>query len=97
MLHKIESDTPFDVVFLVFWGPGDIPDHDRSCKILTCLYCMIGFGIGEYIGLKEITSDQAVGWAFGDLFVPFGLPKMIVVDADEIFLGCSIRLSEIPY
>ena len=37
--------------------------------------------------MKEITSDQATQWAFGNLFVPFGLRKMIVVDADELFDG----------
>ena len=59
LLRNIESDTPFDVVFLDFWEPGDIPDRDRSRKILTCLDCMRGFGLGSAIGLREITSDQA--------------------------------------
>ena len=46
---------------------------------------MIGFGLGAAIGLKEITSDQDV------LFVPFRIPKVIVVDADEIFSGMISR------
>ena len=46
LLHTIESDTPFDVVFLDFLEPGDIPDWDGYRKILTCLDCMTGFGIG---------------------------------------------------
>ena len=62
-----------DVLFLDFWKPGDIPDQDGSHKILTCLDCMTGFGIEEDIGRKEITSDQATPWAFGNLFDPFGL------------------------
>ena len=48
---------------------------------------MTVFGIVEAIGMKEIIPDQAVRWAFGNLFVPFGIPKMIVVDADGIFAG----------
>ena len=46
MLHTIESDTPFDVVFIEFWEPGDIPDRDGSRKILTCLDCMTLFSLG---------------------------------------------------
>ena len=48
----IDSDTTFDMVFLDFWEPGDIPDRDGYRKILTCLYCMTGFGLGVDIGLK---------------------------------------------
>ena len=84
-LQTIESDIPFDEVFIDFWGPGDIPDQDGYRNILTCLDCMTGFGIGASKGLKEITSDQAAQWAFGNFFVPFGLPKMIVLDSDGLF------------
>ena len=41
---------------------------------------MVGFGIGAAIGLKEITSYQATQWGFGNFFVPYGIPKIIVVD-----------------
>ena len=27
VLQTIESDNPFDVVFIDFWEPGDIPDQ----------------------------------------------------------------------
>ena len=37
--------------------------------------------------MKEITSFHAARWDFGNFFVPFGLPKMIVVDADGLFSG----------
>ena len=32
-----------------------------------------------------MTSDQAAKWDLGSFFVPFGLPKMIVVDSDGRF------------
>ena len=48
---------------------------------------MTGFGIAPANGMKEITSDQAARWDFGNFFVSFGLPKMIVVDADGLFSG----------
>ena len=97
MLHTIESDTPFEVVFLEFWVPVDIPYKDGCRKILKCLDCMIGFGVVASIGLKGIISKQAAQSAFGNFFVPFGIPKMIVVDADGLFLECSRILSKRPY
>ena len=75
------------MVFLDFWEPGDIPYQDESSKILTCLNFMTGFGLGEATGMKEITSDQAARWDFGNFFVLFGFPKIIVVDADGNFSG----------
>ena len=74
------------MVFLDFGEPGDIQDWYRSRKILTCLYCMPGFGLVESSGLKSITADQFTLWHFGNFFVPFGIPKMIVVDADGPFV-----------
>ena len=55
MLHMIDSDTPFEVVFLDFWEPGGISDWDGSYKIIICLDCMIVFCLGASSGLKEIT------------------------------------------
>ena len=50
---------------------------------------MIGSGLGAAIGKNEITSDQAARWYFRNLFVMFGIPKMIVADADGLFLEFS--------
>ena len=53
------------------------------------MYCMIGFGRSAASRLKEITSDQDKRWDFRNFFVPFGLPKTIVVDSDELFDGIT--------
>ena len=68
MLHTIESDTLFDVIFIDLWDPGGIPYQYGSRKILTCLDCMPGFGLGAASGLNQITSDQVTGCAFGNFF-----------------------------
>ena len=49
-LHSLEADAPFDVVFLDFWEPGNIPDSSGSKKVLTCLDCMTGFAAGSACG-----------------------------------------------
>ena len=87
MLHTIESDTLFDVIFIDLWDPGGIPYQYGSRKILTCLDCMPGFGLGAASGLNQITSNQVTGCAFGNFFFTFGITKMIVVYGDGIFMG----------
>ena len=57
LLQTIDSDTPFDVVFLYFWEPGEIPYLDGSRRILKCLDFMTGFGLAAATGMKEVTSD----------------------------------------
>ena len=52
LLQTIKSDTLFDVVFLYFWEPGDIPDQYGSRKILVCLDFMTGFGPAAAIVMK---------------------------------------------
>ena len=52
MLQIIGSDNPFDAEFINFWGPGDIPYWYGYFKILKCLDCMKGFGIGSAPGMK---------------------------------------------
>ena len=84
------------MVFLYFWGPEDIPDSYVSGNIITRLDCMTVFGICVDSGINKITSDQVARWSFGNLFVPFRLPKMIVVEADGLFAGMLNQISRRP-
>ena len=52
LLKTIESDTPFYMVFIDFWEPGDIPDQDGYLKIITCLDYMTGFGVAASTVIK---------------------------------------------
>ena len=58
---------------------------------------MTGFGLGAVTGMKEVTPYQAVRWDFENFLVPFGILEMIVVDADDFFLGCSRIISSRTY
>ena len=48
---------------------------------------MIVFGIGADSVRKVFKLDQFTRWYFGKSFVPFGLPKIVVVNAYGIFAG----------
>ena len=48
---------------------------------------MTVFDIGAATKLSENTLDQVAWWDFENFFVPFGIPKIISVDADVIFVG----------
>ena len=97
MVHSIDSDTQFDVVFLDFWEPGDIPDWYVYLKILTRLDRMTGFGMGAAIGLKENTPDQVAQLDFGKFFVTFGIIKRLLWTQMYFFLGCSRIVSSRPH
>ena len=45
------------------------------------------FSLGSASVLKYITSYQVARWDFRNLFVTFGIPEMIVVDADGLLSG----------
>ena len=43
------------------------------------------FGLVSYSGLRDITSEQVAQWHLGNLFIPFRIPKMIIVNAGGHF------------
>ena len=90
-LRILESDAPFDVMFLDIWSPGDIPDTAGNFKVLTALCCMTGYAIGVPLP-KEITSTSLAHLSFMHIFVPFGLPRLVIVDDDSKFKGFFIAM-----
>ena len=46
---------------------------------------MTVLGVVSAIGMKDITSYQVAQWPFGNIFFPFGFPKIIDLDAYGIF------------
>ena len=55
---------------------------------------MTGFGIVVFIIMREITSYKVALWYFGNIFIPFGIPKMIVVDKNVSFSGVFKKTSQ---
>jgi len=51
------------------------------------LDAMTGFAHAAFITDKPTTSDALAVTVFSNFFVPFGLPRLVVVDADGLFTG----------
>ena len=90
-LYALPCDTPFDVVFLDVWSPGEVTEKDGSRKILTMLDCMTGFAAGTTL-MDEVTSEVLAVKAFTAFFVSYGLPRLIIVDADGLFQSVFVEL-----
>ena len=84
LLDTFPNEALFDVVFLDFWKPGDIVDKHGTRMVLTYVDCMTGFTSAAYFG-KEVTLECITNICMSDFFAHFGLPRLIVVDADGLF------------
>jgi hypothetical protein len=80
------------VFFLdIWWQPGEIQEKDGSCAILTMLEGMCGFGAVAFLP-KKITSETLADAMFSTFVPVFGLPRLIIVDADSKFCGMFVTL-----
>ena len=85
-LYAFTCDEPFSMIFLDMWKPGDVPEKDGTREVLTMLDGMTGFAAGAFLG-KPITAEVLADITFSQFFCVFGLPRLIVVDADSKFCG----------
>ncbi|MGA1505134.1 MAG: integrase zinc binding domain-containing protein [Ilumatobacteraceae bacterium] len=86
VLQELGSDGPFDVIFMDFWDPGDIPDHQfGDQKFLTMMCELTGHVDGEFLG-RKVTTQQMLQAVF-KFFCRYGMPKIVYVDAEGKFAG----------
>ena len=93
VLTSISSDTPFDVIALDVWSPGDVMDKHGNVKGLTSLDTMTGFASVAVI--KDTSSETVARTVFASFFVPNGLPKLILLDAGSENKGMLIDMCRI--
>ena len=86
-LQTLACDTPFDVVFLDIWSPGQITDKEHNLKVITMLDCMTGFAAATFLRGPAIDSQDVAMASFAAFFIPFGIPRLIIVDDDGLFKG----------
>jgi hypothetical protein len=92
-LHAFTCDEPFSMVFLDMWKPGNVPEKDSTRELLTMMDGMTGFAAGAFLG-KPITAEVLADVTFSQFFCVFGLPPIIVVDADSKLCGIFTKTFE---
>jgi hypothetical protein len=86
LLQELGSDGPFDILFMDFWDPGEVPDKSMADqKFLTIIDELTGHADGDFVG-RGITTQQLLQTVFR-YFSRYGLPKVVYVDADGKFAG----------
>ena len=90
VLTAISTDTPFDVVAIDVWSPGDVPDRYGNVKALTSLDTMTGFASVAVI--EQVSSDIVARQCFASFFAPNGLPKLILVDSGSENKGALLDM-----
>lgn len=90
-LHTLSCDVPFDVIFLDLWSPGDIVDKGGTTKVLTLIDCMTSFVMAAFLQ-GDINAENVANAALSTFFIAVGLPRLIIVDADNIFAGVLKQL-----
>jgi hypothetical protein len=81
------------MIFLDMWKPGDVPEKDGTQEVLTMMDGMTGFAAGAFLG-KPITAEVLANITFSQFFCVFGLPRIIVVDADSKLCGIFTKTFE---
>ena len=91
-LLGLESDAPLDIIFIDYWSPGNrIIEKDGAKKVLMYTCCMTSFAVVAFTW-GEINAEAVAMLSMESFFGPFGLPKLIVVDAKGIFVGMFSQL-----
>jgi hypothetical protein len=86
LLQSFICDEPFSVIFLDIWQPGEVTEKDDPFAVLTMLEGICSFAATAFLPQK-ITSETLADAMFRTLFAHFGMPRLIVVDADSKFCG----------
>ncbi len=78
ILKTTPADAPFDVLSMDIWSPGKSNESHKDKKLLTCVDYLTGYANGACIPSES--SFHIAQAAFQHFFIPFGLPKMVMVD-----------------
>ena len=79
VLHDLPCDTPFDAIFLDIWLPGEVPEKYGDHSVVTMLDGMTGFAQAAFLHEQPVTSETLAVVTFTHFFVPFGLPRLVIV------------------
>lgn len=103
ILQALEMDEPFDVCGMDVWVPGTTkPTDTHSTKakrlkveqraVLTYMCVTTGFVTTAF--MSNIDSDTSARLAFGQFFVPRGMPKLLLLDEGSEFKSVLITMCD---
>lgn len=90
ILKTLDCDTPFDIVSLDVWSPGNLSNKFGDTKVLTCVDTMSGFAGADF--LRTASSDEVAMRCFSAFFIPNGLPRLVIIDAGSENKGLVIAM-----
>ena len=100
ILKSLQTEQPFDIIFLDVWSPGKVPpikspsgSSTGPSAVLTSLCGMTAFAAGA--PLVSTTSEEAAKTAFQHFFVTRGLPRLIIIDRGSEFAGYLISMCKL--
>lgn len=88
--QAIKTQEPFNLIFLDVWTPGDFPAKWGAIKALTCIKGMNSFA--EAALIVKADSKTIAQAAFSSLFMPNGLPKLVVIEGGSKFGGALTEI-----
>ena len=84
LLYSFPIDAPMFTVHADLWQPGDIEGFDGNTALMVILCHMTGFAAIEPIAKKD---SQTFAQAVYKIFLRYGMPHLIITDADSKFKG----------
>ena len=82
LLYSFPLDAPMNSVHIDIWTPGAIKGFENETSLLIVVCHMTGFVALEPI---KAANSQEFAKASYKIFLRYGLPKLIIVDADSKF------------
>jgi hypothetical protein len=92
-LHAFTCEEPFSMIFLHMWKPDWVPEKDGTREVLMMMDGVTDFAAGACLG-KPITAEVLADVTFSQFFCVFGLPRIIVVDANSKLCGIVTKTFE---
>ena len=84
LMYSTPTAKPFSVIHANLWSPGSVQSHFTNSYILICIDELTGF---VYVVLVPDTSSSTIAKHFMEFLLRFGLCSLVIVDADNCFLG----------
>ena len=92
LLQSWPITTPFAIISMDPWQPGEISDYTGRNHLLNCMYDMTQFFVS--VATEFITTSHLVRLFIECVLFKFGLCCLIVFDTDNKFKGVFVSMAD---